>query len=75
LTQDLHGASSQKTAFFVVTAVKTSNPTEKNVDNKTRSLNAVGGFRMTGYKRNEDIGELKSNKAIKTTTKCTKING
>jgi hypothetical protein len=24
-TQDLHGATSQKTAFFIVTAVKTSN--------------------------------------------------
>jgi hypothetical protein len=26
-TQDLHGATSQKTAFFIVTAVKTSNLT------------------------------------------------
>jgi hypothetical protein len=26
-TQDIHGATSQKTAFFIVTAVKTSNPT------------------------------------------------
>jgi hypothetical protein len=26
-TQDLHGAISQKTAFFIVTAVKTSNLT------------------------------------------------
>jgi hypothetical protein len=26
-TQDLHGATSQKSAFFIVTAVKTSNPT------------------------------------------------
>jgi hypothetical protein len=26
-TQDLHGSSSQKTAFFTFTAVKTSNPT------------------------------------------------
>jgi hypothetical protein len=25
--QDLHGATSQKTAFFIVTAVKTSDPT------------------------------------------------
>jgi hypothetical protein len=25
--QDLHGTTSQKTAFFIVTAVKTSNPT------------------------------------------------
>jgi hypothetical protein len=27
-TQDLHGATSQKTAFFIVTAVKTSNLTD-----------------------------------------------
>jgi hypothetical protein len=26
-TQDLHGTTSQKAAFFIVTAVKTSNPT------------------------------------------------
>jgi hypothetical protein len=25
ITQDLHGATSQKTAFFIITAVKTSN--------------------------------------------------
>jgi hypothetical protein len=30
LTQDLHGATSQKTAFFIVTAVKTSNLTTRN---------------------------------------------
>jgi hypothetical protein len=30
-TQDLHGATSQKTAFFIVTAVKTSNLTKKAV--------------------------------------------
>jgi hypothetical protein len=28
-TQKLHGATSQKTVFFIVTAVKTSNPTKK----------------------------------------------
>jgi hypothetical protein len=28
-TQDLHGATSQKTAFFIVTAVETSNLTQK----------------------------------------------
>jgi hypothetical protein len=28
-TQDLHDATSQKTAFFIVTAVKTSNVTSK----------------------------------------------
>jgi hypothetical protein len=27
-TQDLHGATSQENAFFIVTAVKTSNPTQ-----------------------------------------------
>jgi hypothetical protein len=27
-TQDLHGSTTQKTAFFIVTAVKTSNLTE-----------------------------------------------
>jgi hypothetical protein len=27
-TQDLHGATSQKTAFFIVTVVKTSNLTD-----------------------------------------------
>jgi hypothetical protein len=27
-SQDVHGATSQKTAFFIVTAVKTSNPTK-----------------------------------------------
>jgi hypothetical protein len=29
-TQDLHGATSQKTAFFIVTAAKTSNLTYEN---------------------------------------------
>jgi hypothetical protein len=28
ILQDIHGATSQKTAFFIVTAVKTSNPTK-----------------------------------------------
>jgi hypothetical protein len=28
-SQELHGATSQKTAFFIVPAVKTSNPTNK----------------------------------------------
>jgi hypothetical protein len=30
-TQDLHGATSQKTAFFIVTAVKTSNLTNSTL--------------------------------------------
>jgi hypothetical protein len=30
-TEDLHGSTSQKTAFFVVTAVKTSNLTEEDI--------------------------------------------
>jgi hypothetical protein len=28
VSQDLHGATSQKMAFFIATAVKTSNPTK-----------------------------------------------
>jgi hypothetical protein len=34
-TQDLHGATSQKTAFFIVTAVKTSNHTYLCMDYST----------------------------------------
>jgi hypothetical protein len=37
LTQDVHSATSQKTAFFVVTAVKTSNLIEENEIKKAGS--------------------------------------
>jgi hypothetical protein len=39
-TQDLHGATSQKTAFFIVTAVKTSNP-KKQIQFPKRSVLCV----------------------------------
>jgi hypothetical protein len=37
ITQDLHGTTSQKTAFFIVTAVKTSAPSFNLVSNELKS--------------------------------------
>jgi hypothetical protein len=49
-TQDLHGATSQKTAFFIVTAVKTSNLTllPFNIYGKGKIIRGLPGVRRPG---------------------------
>jgi hypothetical protein len=44
-TQDLHSATSQKTAFFIVTAVKTSNITQEH---NTLQKNAMNFLEKSG---------------------------
>jgi hypothetical protein len=57
-TQDLHSATSQKTAFFLVTAVKTSNLTQK-----------LCYFGNTG----KDFFEIKHNKLVGKLRQLSKV--
>jgi hypothetical protein len=47
-TKDLHGATSQKTASFIVTAVKTSNFTNNINDNNINSFFIIYMLNSTG---------------------------
>jgi hypothetical protein len=48
-TQYLHGATSQRIAFFIVTAVKTTNPTMIYFNNKVTHTRLEGTYVLMGH--------------------------